>query len=80
MADLFSDPQVQARNMLVEVQQPGVGAIKVAGNHIKLSEVPPEEENPAEPAPAIGQHTAEILRAHLGFDEDQIERYLKTVN
>lgn len=80
MADLFSDPQVQARNMLVEVQQPGVGAIKVAGNPIKLSEVPPEEEIPAEPAPAIGQHTAEILRAHLGFDEDQIERYLKTVN
>ena len=32
---LFTDPQVEARNMLVEVEQPGVGKIKVAGNPIK---------------------------------------------
>lgn len=69
---LFTDPQVEARNMLVEVEQPKVGKIKVAGNPIKLSDIPPEEEIPAEPAPSIGEHTEEILTSVLGYDLDRV--------
>jgi len=79
MADLFADPQVAARNMLVEVNQPGLGQMKVAGNPIKLSTVDAEDEIPANPAPSIGQHTEEILKTYLGFDNKRIEEYLKTV-
>ena len=79
MADLFTDPQVASRNMLVEVDQPGVGPIKVAGNPIKLSTVDPEDEIPSDPAPSIGEHTEEILKNYLSFDSEKIEKYLKTV-
>ncbi|HZJ82877.1 MAG TPA: CaiB/BaiF CoA-transferase family protein [Clostridia bacterium] len=70
---LFTDPQVEARNMLVEVDQPGVGKIKIAGNPIKLSDIPAQEEIPEEPAPSIGQHTEEILKDLLGLEETRVK-------
>ncbi|WP_372997449.1 CaiB/BaiF CoA transferase family protein [Lutispora sp.] len=66
---LFADPQVLARNMLVEVEQPGAGKIKIAGNPIKLSGM--EEELPSEPAPQIGEHTELILKKYLAPDDDK---------
>lgn len=70
---LFTDPQVEARNMLVEVDQPNVGKIKVAGNPIKLSDIPPEDEVPRDPAPSIGEHTDYILKDMLGMDEERVK-------
>jgi len=63
---LFTDPQVLARNMLVEVEQPGAGHIKISGNPIKISGM--EEEIPSDPAPQIGEHTEYILKKYLGMD------------
>ena len=77
---LFLDPQLAARNMLVEVEQTGIGKVKVAGNPIKLSTVPPEDELPKIPAPQIGEHTKEILVEMLGYSEADAERYLKENN
>ena len=74
---LFLDPQLAARNMLVEVEQTGIGKVKVAGNPIKLSSVPPEDELPDLPAPQIGEHTKEILVEMLGYSEADAERYIK---
>ena len=68
---VFEDPQVIARNMLIEVDQPGVGKLKVAGNPIKLSDM--SEEIPKDPAPYIGEHTKDILAGLLGYSEEQIE-------
>lgn len=73
---LFTDPQIDARNMLVEVEQPGVGKIKVAGNPIKLSDIPAKDEVPEDPAPSIGQHTEEILRNMLGLDEKRVNELM----
>lgn len=73
---LFVDPQIEARNMLVEVEQPGVGKIKVAGNPIKLSDIPAKEEVPEDPAPSIGQHTEEILKNMLGLDEKRVNELM----
>jgi len=33
---LFNDPQVKARKMIIEAEQPGMGKIHLAGNPIKL--------------------------------------------
>jgi len=74
---LFSNPQLAARNMLVEVEQPKIGKVTVAGNPVKLSTVPPEDELPHEPAPAIGQHTREILVDLLGYSEESADAYTK---
>ena len=73
---LFSDPQLLARNMLVEVDQPNIGKIKVAGNPVKLSTVPAENELPKDPAPAIGEHTTSILIDLLGYSKEKAEEYL----
>lgn len=72
---LFSDPQVEARKMLVEVEQPGVGKIKIAGNPIKLSGL--EEEIPKDPAPEIGEHNELVLKQYLGYTDEQIAELKK---
>jgi CoA:oxalate CoA-transferase len=74
---LFEDPQIKARNMLVEVEQPNIGKIKVAGNPVKLSSVRPEDELPKSPAPAIGEHTHEILVELLGYSGEEADRYIQ---
>ena len=66
------DPQIEARNMIVEVEHPVAGKMKFAGNPIKLSATPGEV---TVPAPTLGQHTDEILKDLLGWSEDQIGVY-----
>ncbi len=72
---LFSDPQVESRNMLIEVDQPNLGKIKVAGNPVKLSSVATQDELPALHAPALGEHTASILKDMLNYTDEQIKDY-----
>ncbi|UPV74424.1 CoA transferase [Halorussus limi] len=59
VADVFEDPHVRARDMLVEVEQPGADEdVTVAGSPIKLSETPPD---PGECAPLLDEHREELL-------------------
>ncbi|MBW2092765.1 MAG: CoA transferase [Deltaproteobacteria bacterium] len=64
----LADPQVLARNMVVELDHPGLGKFKLAGNPIKGSAV--EEQFTA--PPRLGEHTAEVLTNLLGFTEEDI--------
>jgi crotonobetainyl-CoA:carnitine CoA-transferase CaiB-like acyl-CoA transferase len=64
----LSEPQVVARNMVVEVEHPQGGSVKMAGNPIKLSET---HEDTFSPPPLLGQHTDEILLA-LGKTEAEL--------
>jgi len=67
--DVFGDPQVAARGMLMPVTDPEIGTHRFARTVPHLSESP---ELPAEPAPNLGQHTAAIMREILGYDDDAI--------
>lgn len=69
---VIQHPQVLARNMIVDVHDPEIGTIKIAGNPIKMTSVP--EETTRKPAPAIGEHTNEILREYLGLSDDDIKQ------
>ncbi len=69
IADLARDPQVAAREMIQEVIDPVAGPMHMAGVPIKLSATPGAI---AGPAPALGQHTDDVLRAHLGLDDAEI--------
>ena len=61
-ADIFDDPHVHAREMLVDVAQPGADRdVTVAGCPIKLSETPSE---PGERAPLLDEHREELLGEH----------------
>jgi formyl-CoA transferase len=68
---VFADPQVLARQMLVEMEHPKVGKFKVVGSPLKLSETPVEYRIPP---PLLGEHTEEVLRNVLGYDKEKIAR------
>src|SRR4051812_34569776 len=59
---------VKAREMVVELDQPGAGPVKQLGVPIKLSRTPGAVD---EPGPALGQHTDDVLTA-LGYSEADI--------
>jgi crotonobetainyl-CoA:carnitine CoA-transferase CaiB-like acyl-CoA transferase len=66
---LFVDPQVAARNMVVEMDHPTVGRLRSIGNPVKT---PPMPEGPLEPPPLHGQHTDQVLGEILGYSAEQI--------
>jgi formyl-CoA transferase len=69
--DVFEDPHIAAREMLVTVDDPIAGPRKYARSPLHLSSAP---EIPTTPAPQLGEHTSTILRDLLGFDESEIEQ------
>jgi crotonobetainyl-CoA:carnitine CoA-transferase CaiB-like acyl-CoA transferase len=56
--EVMDDPQVQAREMVVETEHPTLGRIRTLGTPIKLRATP---LTPGRPAPLLGQHTDEVL-------------------
>jgi crotonobetainyl-CoA:carnitine CoA-transferase CaiB-like acyl-CoA transferase len=66
---LFADPQVAARNMVVEMDHPTVGRLRSIGNPVKT---PPMPEGPLEPPPLHGQHTDQVLGEILGYSAELI--------
>ncbi len=59
VADIVQDPQVAARQMIQEVEIPGIGKRKIAGVPVKFSVTPGAVISRG---PEIGEHTDEILK------------------
>ena len=68
LADVFADPQVRARGMVVEVPHPHAGTLPLVGSPITLSATP--VESPRAP-PLLGQHTDNVLR-EVGYSDDEV--------
>jgi len=69
---MHADPQVRAREMVVEVEHARLGAVATLGLPVKFSDTPGKVTTGA---PVYGQHTREVLRAH-GFADAEIEALL----
>ena len=64
VAEALADPQLAARDMVVELAHPELGTVRLLGNVIKLSRSPAVIHRPP---PSLGEHTAEVL-AELASD------------
>jgi len=72
LAQVFADPHVQARGVVVEMPHaslPPGGTVKVISNPVRLSETPADYRLPP---PLLGQHTDEVLKQALGLDDTKL--------
>lgn len=74
-AQALSDPQVLARNMVVELQHPQGGSAKVPGSPIKFSGTAEESYSPP---PLLGEHTRQVLEEWLGGGAESLPRQDKS--
>ncbi|ERL46408.1 Acetyl-coenzyme A synthetase protein [Candidatus Micropelagos thuwalensis] len=65
VSQAMSDPQIIARNMVVDLKHPLKGSAQVPGNPIKLSET---NEDSYSPPPLLGAHNDEVLKEWLNKD------------
>jgi len=66
------DPHIRgARKMVQEMNQPGIGTVKIQGNPIKMSMTDPQ---PRGPAPSLGGDTLNVLKEILGVSEERYKR------
>ncbi len=69
LADVFADPQVQARGLKVTMPHPVAGSLPLVANPMKLSATPVDYRLPP---PMLGEHTEGVLAATLGLDVARI--------
>ena len=68
--DVFADPHIEARGMLMPIDDPEVGTYRFARTAPMLEE---NAELPRNPAPALGQHTREILEELLDYSSSEVD-------
>jgi crotonobetainyl-CoA:carnitine CoA-transferase CaiB-like acyl-CoA transferase len=74
IADVFADPQVQARGLRLDLPHPAIGSVPSVANPIKYSETPIAYRSAP---PMLGADTDEILRDMLGLAPMEIARLRK---
>ena len=68
--ELIRDPQLLAREMVVEMEHRTEGKVKMPGSPFKFSET---KVDVFESSPLLGEHTCEILRRYGGYSESELE-------
>ena len=69
--EVFDDPHVAARRLLIDVPDPVLGSVKLVGPVARMSGDP---EPVTRPAPLLGEHSGEILKEVLGYTEEDVAR------
>lgn len=68
VADALQDPQTLAREMVLEAEHPRYGTVKTIASPVKVGPRPAV----AVRAPRRGEHTDQVLRSLLGYDDARI--------
>jgi len=69
LEQVFADPHVQAREMVVEMAHGSGETVKVIANPVKLSATPPSYRSPP---PVLGEHTEDVLASVLKMSMSDI--------
>jgi len=72
VAAVFDHPQVQPREMVLEVEHPKAGPIHITGFPYKLTQTPAELRHPP---PLLGEHTEDVLTEMLGYSIEQVAQF-----
>ncbi len=64
------DPQIACNNMIVSMEDPGVGELKLVGTPVRLKGTPPQLKTFP---PQLGQHSREVA-LEIGYSEDEVAR------
>jgi CoA:oxalate CoA-transferase len=72
--DVVKDPHVLARNMIIELEHPQAGRLRMPNFPLKFSE---EIARVERPAPLLGQHNEEVLTGLLGYTPEQVSELKK---
>ncbi|CAH1238832.1 SUGCT [Branchiostoma lanceolatum] len=70
MEQVFSNPQVLHNKMILEMDHPGAGTVRVPGPAVKYTG---SERETHLPPPTLGQHTAEVLSNLLQYTEKEMQ-------
>ena len=71
---MHSDPQVLARDMVIELEHITAGKVKTLGHPVKFSRTPAKV---AFAAPTLGQHTQQVL-FQMGYSSMEIEEFIQS--
>jgi crotonobetainyl-CoA:carnitine CoA-transferase CaiB-like acyl-CoA transferase len=69
---MVADPQVQAREMFVELDHPMYGRVKTTGTPLKMSETPGRVRSLA---PMPGEHNDDVFVGMLGHSREDLARW-----
>jgi crotonobetainyl-CoA:carnitine CoA-transferase CaiB-like acyl-CoA transferase len=72
VAEMIADPQVQAREMFVELEDRLHGPVKITGTPLKMSETPGRVRSLA---PDPGEHNEDVFVGLLGYSKDDLARW-----
>ena len=71
VAEALDSAQVQARGMIVSVDHPTVGPLRLTGMPVQLSETP---GRPRLPPPRLGEHSEVVLTGLLDYTKDEVRQ------
>jgi formyl-CoA transferase len=69
ISEVFDNPQTQARDLVMEVEHPTAGSVRLTGFPYKLSQTPAEVHHPP---PLLGEHTEKVLIEYLGYSKEKV--------
>jgi crotonobetainyl-CoA:carnitine CoA-transferase CaiB-like acyl-CoA transferase len=72
--EVFADPHLKHRKVVVEVEHPRLGKIRLLNTPFKLSETPAQVRTRP---PLWAEHTREVLSSLLGYSEEKLDRLLR---